>query len=283
MASTRPPSGRSMPTRTSPCWDQRTRCLVSSSKPCCEWATVARPQILPAGSTTQTSWDSAAQSMPSNNRPPFDRRAVPVAEARGGSLLTGARGASSHGRSALPEAGGGGGISLALEGRWHPALPPPVTEMLRACTLERTAPWSFTEQGWCSNGPQARDRDQTPARGGAGRRRRADVRGRQVLHRRARSAPSRARRTRGRGAADPRGPRERGRPGGDGGRRRTGTGAGTRIGRSQVREERVRSSAVSTGRGFAGARDKGERARIVGPRRTYEGILDCTRAPRRRA
>src|SRR3990172_10034860 len=152
MASTRRPSGRSMPTRTSPCWDQRTRCLVSSSKPCCEWATVARPQILPAGSTTQTSWDSAAQSMPTNIRPPFDRGAVPVAEARGGSLLTGARGASSHGRSALPEAGGGGGISLALEGRWHPALPPPVTEMLRACTLERTDPWSFTEQGWCSNG-----------------------------------------------------------------------------------------------------------------------------------
>src|SRR3990172_9423322 len=152
MASTSRPSGRSMPTRISPCSDQRTRCLVSSSKPCCEWATVARPQILPAGSTTQTSWDSAAQSMPTNIRPPFDRGAVPVAEARGGSLLTGARGASSHGRSALPEAGGGGGITLALGGGWPPALPPPVTEMLRACTLERTDPWSFTEQGWCSNG-----------------------------------------------------------------------------------------------------------------------------------
>src|SRR3972149_6467005 len=126
MASTRRPSGRSMPTRTSPCWDQRTRCLLSSSKPCCEWATVARPQILPAG-----------------------------AEARGGSLLTGARGASSQGRSALPEAGGGGGISLALEGRWHPALPPPVTEMLRACTLERTDPWSFTEQGGGRNGTRS--------------------------------------------------------------------------------------------------------------------------------
>src|SRR3972149_2774889 len=240
MASTRRPSGRSMPTRTSPCWDQRTRCLVSSSKPCCEWATVARPQILPAGAPTQTSWDSAAQSMPTNIRPPFDRGAVPVAEARGGSLLTGARGASSHGRSALPEArggaGGGGGPRRPRGGRGPPPPPPPVTEMLRACTLERTDPWSFTEQGWCSNGPQARDRDQTPARGGAGRRRRADVRGRQVLHRRARSARSSARRPRGRGAADPRGPRERVRPGGDGGRRRTGAGAGTRIGRSQVRE-----------------------------------------------
>src|SRR3990172_57899 len=147
MASTRRPSGRSMPTRTSPCWDQRTRCLVSSSKPCCEWATVARPQILPAGSTTQTSWDSAAQSMPTNIRPPFDRGAVPVAEARGGSLLTGARGASSHGRSALPEAGGGGGISLALEGRWHPALPPPGTEMLRGCPLERADPGTWEAVG----------------------------------------------------------------------------------------------------------------------------------------
>src|SRR3970282_1709582 len=143
---------RSMPTRTSPCWDQRTRCLVSSSKPCCEWATVARPQILPAGSTTQTSWDSAAQSMPTNIRPPFDRGAVPVAEARGGSLLTGARGASSHRRSALPEAGGGGGIRLALEGRWHLALPPPVTEMPRACTPRETLPWNLTQEGWTSNG-----------------------------------------------------------------------------------------------------------------------------------
>src|SRR6266511_3778744 len=141
-----------MPTRTSPCLAQCPRCPTSSSKPSREWATVARPWIVPAVSTTQTSWDSAAQSMPTYIRPPFCRGAVPVTGARGGSLLTGARGASSHGRSALPEAGGGGGISLALEGRWHLALPPPVTEMLRACTLRREDRWSLTEPGWTSNG-----------------------------------------------------------------------------------------------------------------------------------
>src|SRR6266545_2279115 len=144
-----------MPTRTSPCLAQRPRCPTSSSKPSREWATVARPWIVPAVSTTQTSWDSAAQSMPTYIRPPFRRGAVPVTGARGGSLLTGARGASSHGRSALPEAGGGGGISLALEGRWHLALPPPVTEMLRACTLRREDRWSLTEPGWTSNAPSA--------------------------------------------------------------------------------------------------------------------------------
>src|SRR3990172_9723105 len=157
MRSTSRPSGRSMPTRTSPCLVHLSRRLASSSKPPCEWATVARPQILPPGSTAQTSWESLAQSMPTNIRPPFDRGACPVAEARGGSSLTGALGASSHRRSALPGAGGGGGISLALEGRWHPAVSPPVTEVLRACTLRRADPWSFTEQGWCSNGgPPAR-------------------------------------------------------------------------------------------------------------------------------
>src|SRR6266511_2570370 len=150
--STSRPSGRSMPTSTSPWRAHRPKCFTSSSNPSLEWATEARPPILPVGSTTQTSSDSAAQSMPTNIRPPFCRGAVPVAEARGGSLLPGARGASSHGRSALPEAGGGGGIRLALEGRWHLAFPPPVTEIPRACTLRTVEPWNLTQQGWSSNG-----------------------------------------------------------------------------------------------------------------------------------
>src|SRR6266498_5173658 len=129
-----------MPTSTSPWRAHRPKCFTSSSNPSLEWATVARPSILPAESTTQTSWDSAAQSIQTNIRPPFARGAVPVAEARGGSLLTGARGASSHGRSALPEAGGGGGIRLALEGRCHVAFPPPGTQILTACTLGLVEP-----------------------------------------------------------------------------------------------------------------------------------------------
>src|SRR6266545_6672392 len=152
MRSTSRPSGLSMPTRISPCSAHLARCLASSSNPSHEWVTAARPRILPAGSTTQTSWDSLAQSMPTNITPPSDRGACPVTEARRGSLLTGARGASSHGRSALPGAGGGGGITLALEGRWTPALPPPVTEMLGASTPGEAVPWNPTQEGWTSNG-----------------------------------------------------------------------------------------------------------------------------------
>ncbi len=74
-----------------------------------------------------------------------------MAEAHGGSLLTGARGASSHRRFALPAAGGGGGISLALEGRWTPALPPPVTEMLGASTHGVAIARNPTQEGWTSN------------------------------------------------------------------------------------------------------------------------------------
>src|SRR6266545_6539728 len=156
MRSTSRPSGRSMPTRISPCSAHLARCLASSSNPSHEWVTAARPRILPAGSTTQTSWDSLAQSMPTNITPPSDRGACPVTEARRGSLLTGARGASSHGRSALPGAGGGGGITLALEGRWTPALPPPVTEMLGASTPGEAVPWNPTQEGWTSNGRHRR-------------------------------------------------------------------------------------------------------------------------------
>jgi hypothetical protein len=72
-----------------------------------------------------------------------------VAGARRGSVLTGALGASSHGRSAPPAAGG---IRLGLTGRCRRlALPPPVTETSPACRLRATECGTSTQREWSSN------------------------------------------------------------------------------------------------------------------------------------
>ena len=59
---------------------------------------------------------------------------------------------------AVPSSAARVALETGPQGRWHLALPPPVTEVPKACTLERADPPSITREGWTSNGGDRRAR-----------------------------------------------------------------------------------------------------------------------------